>query len=96
MHVVAPEPVRLRRLGRNRFQSGVGIDHSGGREKALVGETPKAGPSIVVRHVLDQPIDRIVRIGALVGVAARALVSPERTHLNEHAVGPVASANGSG
>ena len=50
MKVVIP-PVGDGRLGGNRFQSRVGVDHAGGGVKPRVGDPPGSHPPVVVGHI---------------------------------------------
>ena len=84
--VVARKPVGDRRLGRGGLQGRVGVDHPARRVEARVGDPPQADPAVVVRHVLDQPVDRVKRVAALVDVARTALLGPMGGHIDELAL----------
>ena len=75
MEVVAEPHVGRRGLRRDRLQRRVWLDrrHDGG--PPVVRHTEHADPAVVVRHVLQQPFDGVVGVGALVeagGVARSA------------------------
>ena len=86
MPVVAGEPIRHRGLRRGRLQCRVGIDHPGRRVEARIGDPPHADPAVVVGHVLDQPIDRVVGVRALVDVGGLLLAVAMRPHVLELAL----------
>jgi hypothetical protein len=46
---------------------------------------------VVVRHVLDQPVDRIPRVTVLIDVLVALLVGIVRAHIHELALAHVAS-----
>ena len=66
MEVVAQEHVGGRRLRRCRLERGVRIEHRHHGEPAWVRNAQHAHSTVVVRHAMDQPFDRVVRIGAFV------------------------------
>ena len=75
MKVVAQPHIRRGRLRRDRLQRRVRLEspHDGG--PAIVGNAEHADAPVVARNILEQPLDRVVRIGALVerrGIARRA------------------------
>ena len=84
--VVAGEPVGDRRLRRRGLERGVGVDHAGGRVEPGVRDAPHADPAVVVGHVLEQPVDRVERVGALVDVGGAGLLRPVRPHVDELAL----------
>ena len=75
MEVVAEEHRRRRRLWRYRFERRMRIEHRHHREPTQIRDAEHADAPVVARHILEQPLDRVVRIGALVerrGIARRA------------------------
>ena len=66
MEVVAQEHVGRRRLGRGGLECRVRFEQGHHRQPARVGDAQHADAAVVVLHVLDQPVDRVVRVGALV------------------------------
>src|SRR5258706_31430 len=44
----------------------MGVDHAGGGVEAGIGDAPLTDLAVVATHVLDQPVDRVVGVGALV------------------------------
>ena len=51
-------------------------------------------PAVVVRHVLDQPVDGVVGVGALVDVGRAALLGDDvRPHVDELALRHPAAAH---
>src|SRR5262249_39592189 len=64
--VIAEIGVGHRRLGRRRFQSGMWIDRGNSGQPAAVRNTEDADPAIVPRDILDQPINGVVGVRALI------------------------------
>ncbi len=91
--VVAGEPVGDRRLGRRGLERGVGVDHAGGRVEPGIRDAPHPDPAVVVGHVLDQPVDRVEGIGALVDLVRAGLLRPVRPHVDELALRHPAAAH---
>ena len=85
--VVAVEHVGHRGLRRNSLQCRMRIDHAHGREKAGVRDAVHAHVAVVVAHVLDQPLDGIPGVGALVGVLRAGLGRLVRADVNKGALG---------
>ncbi len=65
--VVAHPGVAHRRLRADRLQGGVGAERGDGREPAGIRHAEDAHLPVVAGHVLHEPVDRVVRVGALVG-----------------------------
>ena len=59
---VIEEPIRDRRLRRNRFQRGMRIDAACRTVETRIGYPPQADTRVVVIDVLDQPLDRVIRV----------------------------------
>ncbi len=86
MPVVAEVPVDERRLRTRRLVRRVRVDHSRGREEAGRRDAPGADATVVVRDVLDQPVDRVVGVGAFVDVLCAVLDVDVRRHVLEVAL----------
>ena len=80
--VVAHVVVGGRCLRRRRFQRRMRMDDAGGDVEAGLGNTDHAGAPVVVRDVLQQPVDGVVGIRALVDFF-RSLGRIEGPHLLE-------------
>ena len=66
--VVAHEPVRDGSLRRDGLERRVGVDHPGGRIETGIRDSPHPDLAVVVRDVLDEPVDGVVRVAAFVDV----------------------------
>ena len=77
------EEVGHRRLGRRGFDGGMRIDDARGSVEPRIRDTPDADAAVVVGHVLQQPLDRVVGVGALVDVGVRLRLVDVRPHLDE-------------
>ncbi len=66
MEVVAQEHVGRRRLRRGRLEGGMRLVQSHDRQPAVVGNAQHADLAIMPAEILDQPVDRVVGVGALV------------------------------
>ena len=64
--IVAHVVVGGRCLRRRRFQRGMRMDDAGGDVEAGLGDADHSGAPVVVRDVLQQPVDRVVGVRALV------------------------------
>ena len=91
--VVAHEEVGHGSLRRRGFQRGMRVDDAGGSVEAGIGNSPDSGVAVVVGHVLEQPVDGVVEVGAVVDVLFRLLVVDVGTHLDECSFGHVAAAD---
>ena len=89
--IVAEEPVDQGRLGRDRLERRVGVDQAGGGVEARIRDAPEADLAVVVRHVLDQPIDRVERVAALVDVLGPGLLDDLRADVHERPAGAEAA-----
>ena len=85
--VVAIEHVGHRSLRRNRLQRRMRIDHAHGREESRVRDAVHAHVAVVVAHVLDQPLDGVPGVSALVGVLRAGLGRLVRADVNKGALG---------
>src|SRR5690348_7974625 len=68
------------------------IRQRGRREVAAIGNAPDSDAAAVVRDVLDEPIDRVIGVGALVGRYRARHASPW-CHVDEVATGHESSPN---
>ena len=87
MEIVPHEPIRNRRLRRHGLQRRMRIDHAGRRIKSRIGDPPHADFAVVVRDILDQPVDRVVGIGRFIDIPGPFLVGIVRSHVDELAFG---------
>ncbi len=90
VHVVEV-PVGDRRRRQRRADGWVGVDDADGGVEARVGVAPDADPAVVVRQVLDQPLDGVPGVGALVGAGGRIVA--DRSHVDELALRHKAAAH---
>ena len=86
MAIVAEVPVDERRLRTRRLVRRMCVDHAGGGEEARRRDAPRADATVVVRDVLDQPVDRVVGVGAFVDVLGAVLDVDVRRHVLEVAL----------
>jgi len=77
VEVVAFEPLGNGRLRRAALQGGMRIDHSNRCVKAGIRNADQPRAPVVVRHVLDQPVNRVPGVGRLV----RAGRAPDVGHV---------------
>ena len=80
---VIPIEIGHRCLGRNGFESRMGIDSTGGRVEAGVRDAPLTDFAVVVRDVFDEPFDCVVGVRAFVYVGVASLVCNVRGHVDE-------------
>ena len=90
MEVVTQKHVGWRRLRTHSFECGMRIEHPHRRGPSIVGHTKHANAPIVFRHVRQQPLDRVVRIGAFVDRILRSVQRPRGTLHHECSVRLVA------
>ena len=91
--VVAHEEVGHRSLRRGGLQRGMRVDDAGRSEESRIRDSPDSGVAVVVRHILEQPVDGVVEIAAVVNILLRLLVVDVRTHFDELALRHVAAAH---
>src|SRR5581483_1580397 len=75
MEVVAEEHVGGRGLLGNSLKRRMGVDQRHGRRPAGIGDAPHADAPIVVGNILEQPLNGVVGVGALIralGIGGRA------------------------
>ncbi len=73
MEVVAEEHVGRRGLLGGGLERGVRVEQRHDRQPTAVGDAQHAHAAVVAGHVLDQPVDGVVGVGAFVdGLADRA------------------------
>ncbi len=89
--VVADEPVGDRRLGRHGLQRRVGVGQRHGRVEPGIRDPGDPDAPVVVGHVLDQPVDGVPGVAALVDVFVASLVRIVRPHINERALAHIAA-----
>ena len=68
-------------------------DHARDAVEATVTVASDPDVAVVVRHVVDQPLDRVVRVAALVHIILAALFVNVRRHVAELALGAEAPAH---
>src|SRR5688500_505394 len=81
--VVANDPIGYWGLRRNSLESRMSIDHTNSNVKAGIRDAPHPHTSIVVRHITDQPINRVVCVSALVDVPGAAFSRFMRSNIYE-------------
>ncbi len=59
------------------------VDDAGRGEKSRIRNAPYAGVSVVVGHVLEQPVDAVVEIAGVVHILLGSLIVDVRPHLDE-------------
>jgi hypothetical protein len=91
--VVAVGDIPDGRLRRGRDERRVGVDHPERGEEPSVGDAPDSGPAVVARHVLDQPVDAVVRIGGFVRILGPGYMGLMVRDVIEFAFGHVAPAD---
>ena len=91
--VVAIANIPHRRLRRGRLQCRMGIDHPVSRIESIIGNALDARFPIVDRYILDQPVDRVVRIGRVIGIGRTLVRRLMRRHVNKRPFGKVAPAH---
>ncbi len=92
VEIITQIHVRWRRLFGDGLERRVRLDHRHGRQPAAVGNSQHAHASVVVRNVLEQPVDGVVGVGALVdGLRVVRVAGPAQHH--ELAFGFVTPAN---
>ena len=85
--VVAVEHVHDRRLGADRFQRGVGVDHPASGVETGVRDAEEADLAVVPRHLLQQPFDGIEGVAALIHFRRLGLGRLVRAHIDERTFG---------
>ena len=93
MEVVPDEPVRDRGLRRDRLERRVGTRQGRRRVETRIRHAQDSDPAVVVRDVLDQPLDRVPRIAAFVDVLGPLFVRIVWAHIHELALAHVAAAD---
>ena len=92
MKVVAQEHVPGRRLRRGRLERRMRVEHRHHGEPAGVRDAEHPHAAVVAGHVREQPVDRVVRVGALVDRVGDAMVA-QRPHHDEAALRGVTPAD---
>ena len=67
MHIVVHPLIDRRRLLTDRLERRMRLEHAQRSGEAVVGDPVHPYIAVVVRHMLDQPVDAVVGIGGLVG-----------------------------
>ena len=70
MHVVAHEPIGDGSLRRDGLHGGMAAKAAHHGVEPRIGTPGESHPAVVVRDVPDQPVDRVVAVGRLVGLTA--------------------------
>ena len=91
--VVAHVEIGDRRLRRGGTDRRMRVDDAGRRVEARIGNTPDADTAVMVRHVLEQPVDAVVHVAAFVDIGHGLLHIMMRRHLQPAAFGHVAAAH---
>src|SRR4051812_17419782 len=68
------------------------IDQRGGGKPPVIRYAPDADAAVILRNILNEPVDRVVRVGALIDGLSCAFV-PRRAVHKEFPFGIVAAAN---
>ena len=92
MVVVAVKPIRHGRLRRDRFDRRMPVDAGHRSVEARIRATVDADAAIVIRNVLDQPIDCVVSVSRLINLVS-PLVRNVRPHIFINAFAHVAAAH---
>ena len=66
--IVTDEPFRNRRLRRACLHGGVGVDCAVGGIESWIRDSINTCFAIVVRHMLYQPVDRVVGIAGFIDI----------------------------
>ena len=90
--VVAPPDVRHRRLRADRLHRRMRIDPGHHRKKPRIAHTQHAHLAGVIRHILQQPVDGVARVGRLIDIVLRLVLHDRPVH-HERAARAIASAN---
>ena len=93
VRVVTHIKVRYGSLRRARFQCRMRVRHPGRRIKSRIRNPVNSGLAIVVGNVFQEPVDRIVRVGALVDVLRPLFYFLMRRHFDELAFALKTAAN---
>ena len=91
--IVTHVEIGNRCLRRCRLDGGVRVDDRRGGIKAGIGNAPDAELAVVVRHVLEKPLDGVKHVGAFIDIGLRFLHRLVRAHFNERAFGQVTTAH---
>src|SRR2546422_4576449 len=63
------------------------VDHPPDGLRSRIGDAPLAGAPVVIRNILEQPLDGVVDIAAFVSVGRTALVWLDGSHYDKIALG---------
>ncbi len=80
VEIVAQELIGGGRLRRDGLEGRMRVEHRHHGEPAAVGDAEHADAAVVVRHVLEQPVDRVVSVGAFVDGLGVAPVARRPAH----------------
>ena len=86
IRVISHEEIGHRSLRRRRLQRWVRIDDARRGKESGIRDSPDAGIAVIVRNVLEQPVDRVVEIAAVVHILLGFLVVDVRPHLDERSL----------
>ena len=89
--VVGHEQVRHGSLWRGGLQRGVRINDARGSVKPGIRNSPDSHLAVVIGHVLQQKLNRVIGVGAVVHILARFLDVHVRMHFHKFAFGEISS-----
>ena len=88
---VIEKPIGNRRLRRDGFERGVGIDHAGGAIETGIADAPEADLAVVAGNIFDEPLDGVMGVGAFVNaLSSRSRLRPD---VLEGSLGHIAAAH---
>ena len=91
--VVAVAHVAHGGLRRDRLQRRMRVHQAEGGEKSGIRNAPDTGLSVIIRHILNEPIDGVPGIGALVGIFPAVEVHLVGRDVDECSLGQIAAAH---
>ena len=91
--IVANKPLGHRRLRRTRLHRRMSIDRTLGRVEARIRDAINSGLAVVIRNMLQKPVNRVIGIAGFVDIFGRLLVGLIRTNMNVLAFRPALPAH---
>ena len=91
--VVVEVEVGDRRLGRGGLDRRIRIDDSGRGVETGIGDAPDAHPPVVAGHLAQEPLDRVVGVGALIDPGGVVAIGAGGGGFDEGALGQTAAAD---